>query len=536
MTLPLFSYRPRWLAVLSTALSLAGVCAPLAAHAQAKALPPEMAQAWASTGLPLSSLSLWVQDVNASATDAPRLAIAGEQPRRMASVMKLLTTGVALRTLGPAWSWTTPIALGGALDAQGVLHGNLHIKASGDPSLDAMRLRETLQAWRDAGLREIHGDVVVDRSLWKLPTHDPAAFDNAPWKPYNAGPDAWLLAHGAITLRWRVGMSTGAGISTSKSTGTPDQLAPLVSMYPPLSGIAIDNQVKLSRKTACGEWREGIAPQVIDQPDGSRTLVLRGSYPQACASQVWPLRWPARDSLEHSARVFRAAWLGVGGQISGTVREGAWPASAQPWATAASPSLSEVIRDINKFSNNVMARQLFLALGTPNGMNGMNGTSSLPPAVGSEASGAGSTLAQARLVVGQQVRQATRWGKPMDGHSPCEAPDNLVLDNGAGLSRTEGTTAHCMARWVQVMWQDACMPEWLASLPLAGQDGTARKMTAAVGQAHLKTGSLDDVVAIAGVVQTSSGQRQIVVAVVNHPKADQARPALQQWLQWVAQP
>jgi len=475
-------------------------------------LPPELAQAWQATGLPLSSLSLWVQDVNA---DTPRLALAGEQPRRMASVMKLLTTGVALRTLGPAWSWNTPVALGGPIDAQGVLHGNLHIRASGDPSLDSMRLRETLQAWRDAGLREVRGDLVVDRSIWRLPPHDPAAFDSAPWKPYNAGPDAWLLAHGALTLRWRVAPA-------DERANAP--LAPQVTLYPALSGVDIDNQVRLSPKAACGEWREGISPQVVDRADGGRTLVLKGSYPQACGSQAWPLRWPARESLEHSARVFKAAWGALGGQLSGTVREGAWPVGATPWATVTSPSLSEVIRDINKFSNNVMARQLFLTLGTVGS-----------PASATAASGAqgeSGNLAQARTMVGQHVRQATR--SSIDGNGPCEAPEALILDNGAGLSRTEGTTAHCMARWVQVMWQDARMPEWLASMPLAGQDGTARKMTAAVGQAHLKTGSLDDVVSIAGIVQTNNGQRHILVAVVNHPKAEQARGALQTLLQWVA--
>jgi serine-type D-Ala-D-Ala carboxypeptidase/endopeptidase (penicillin-binding protein 4) len=482
---------------------------------QPQALPPELAAAWQATGLPLSSLSLWVQDVQ---SDTPRLVVAGEQMRRMASVMKLMTTGVALRTLGPAFQWHTPVALGGPLDAQGVLHGHLHLKASGDPSLDAMRLREALQAWRDAGLREIRGDVVVDRSLWRLPAHDAAAFDGAPWKPYNAGPEPWLLAHGAITLRWRVAPLE------ERASGP---LAALVSVYPPLSGLEVDNQVRLLPKVPCGEWREGVTPQVVDKPDGSRTLVLRGTYPQACGSLAWPLRWPARDGMEHSARVFQAAWGALGGQLTGTVREGAWPSGAPhgqgiappPWATVSSPSLAEVIRDINKFSNNVMARQLFLTLGANLGP-------SLAPDVPPEAG----SLAQARAVVGQQVRLATRQG---NGPGPCEAPEALVLDNGAGLSRTEGTSAHCMARWVQVMWQDARMPEWVSSLPVAGHDGTARRMTAALGQAHLKTGSLDDVVAMAGLVQTPAGHRQILVAVVNHPKAEQARPALQALLQWV---
>lgn len=478
------------------AQAVAPVANPVSAN---PSWPPALAQAWQATGLPLSSLSLWVQGVDAR---QPALSWSGEQPRRMASVMKLFTTGVALRALGPAYTWTTPVALNGVLDAQGVLHGSLHIKASGDPSLDTMRLREALQTWRDAGLREIHGDVLVDRSLWALPPYDPAAFDGAPWKAYNAGPDPWLLAHGAVTLRWQA------------NGGREDR--PLVAMYPALVGVNLDNQVRLLRKGFCGDWREGMSLQITEGRDGQRTLVIQGQYPVSCGTQNWPLRWPARDSLDHSARVFLSTWAQLGGQVTGVVREGPWPAQASPWLSWTSSSLTEVVRDINKFSNNVMARQLFLTLG----------------GLSNQAVPADQVLPQARAWVAQQVRQATQ---ATDGSTPCAPPEALVLDNGAGLSRTEGSTAHCMARWLQVMWADPRMPEWLASLPVAGMDGTARRMGSAVGMAHLKTGSLDEVVSLAGIVQSTGGQRYTVVAVVNHPKAEQARPALQALLQWINQ-
>jgi D-alanyl-D-alanine carboxypeptidase/D-alanyl-D-alanine-endopeptidase (penicillin-binding protein 4) len=141
-------------------------------------------------------------------------------------------------------------------------------------------------------------------------------------------------------------------------------------------------------------------------------------------------------------------------------------------------------------------------------------------------------LTQARTVVTRHVQASTRQ---TDGSRPCEAPDALLMDNGSGLSRTEGASARCMGRWVQVMWQDPFMPEWLASLPVAGLDGTARRMTAATGRAHLKTGSLDDVVSVAGIVQGLSGRRYTLVAVVNDPQAERARGALQSLLQWVTE-
>ena len=459
-------------------------------------LPTALSTAWAATGLPLSSLSLWVQRADAA---QPALAVAPDTPRRMASVMKLVTTGVALQTLGPAHTWLTPVGLSAPVLPNGETLGTVHIKASGDPSLDAMRLRETLTQWREQGLHRIRGDVVVDRSLWALPPHDAAAFDNAPLKPYNAGADPWLIAHGAVTLRFSL---EGA-------------LQPRVRMSPPLAGVTLDNQLRLA-DGPCGNWREGIRLDTVGE-GAARSLRLQGRYPTACLAQTWPIRWPAENAMDHSARAFMAAWQSVGGQLDGVVREGPWPADLPAWVTWTSPPLHEVVRDINKFSNNVMARQLFLSLAAP-GMGTPVGTP-------------GDTLSQARALATQHVRQRTA---AIDGMSPCDG-EQLVLDNGAGLSRTEGATARCMARWLQALWQSPQMPEWLASLPIAGVDGTARRMTGAVGQAHLKTGSLDDVVSLAGVVHAAQGQRYLVVAVVNDPKAEKARPALQALLQWISQ-
>ena len=170
-----------------------------------------------------------------------------------------------------------------------------------------------------------------------------------------------------------------------------------------------------------------------------------------------------------------------------------------------------MVRDINKFSNNVMARQLFLTLGLD------------------EDTGR-ATLETARRQVGEHVRAATRDGA---GASACDGPA-LQLDNGSGLSRMETATARCMARWVRVMWADPLMPEWLASLPVAGVDGTARRLGAAIGRAHLKTGSIDGVAAIAGVVQDRNERRWVVVAVINDPRASASRAVLQATVGWVA--
>ncbi len=470
---------------------------PTTSPATAPVLPAPIAQALLDSGLPVSAVSLWVQPVEGG---PPLLALQAETPRQMASVMKLLTTGVALRTLGPAYRWHTLAALQGRLDPHGVLRGNVHLRASGDPSLDAMRLGQALRSWREAGLREIRGDVVVDRGLWSaLPPFDAAAFDGQPLKPYNAGPEPWLLAHGAVSLTLRPDPARATRVR--------------VGLSPALAGVKLDANVALDPKAPCGDWRQGLSVAITPDAGARRTVHVSGRYPTACQDQAWPMRWPANTSFEHSARVFEAAWADTGGRLRGQVREGPWPAEPTPWVDWVSPPLAEVVRDINKFSNNVMARQLFLTLGQDG-----------------EAAAAAS-LDAARARVSEAVRQATREGAAA---GPCDG-EALQLDNGSGLSRTEIASAHCMARWVQVMWRDPLMPEWLASLPVAGVDGTARRMSAGVGLAHLKTGSLDGVASIAGVVQDAQGRRSVVVAVVNDPRAQAARGLLQAVVGWAVQ-
>jgi D-alanyl-D-alanine carboxypeptidase/D-alanyl-D-alanine-endopeptidase (penicillin-binding protein 4) len=78
------------------------------------------------------------------------------------------------------------------------------------------------------------------------------------------------------------------------------------------------------------------------------------------------------------------------------------------------------------------------------------------------------------------------------------------------------------------------MPELMSSLPITGVDGTLRRSKSRVSQgwAHLKTGSLRDVTALAGYVHTASGKRLVVVSVINHPNAAAARPALDALVDW----
>jgi D-alanyl-D-alanine carboxypeptidase/D-alanyl-D-alanine-endopeptidase (penicillin-binding protein 4) len=119
------------------------------------------------------------------------------------------------------------------------------------------------------------------------------------------------------------------------------------------------------------------------------------------------------------------------------------------------------------------------------------------------------------------------WRERVGGEVP-------VFDNGSGLSREERISAQALARLLQTAWSSATMPELMSSLPITGLDGTLKR-SKAQGVAHLKTGSLRDVAGVAGFVDGANGKRWVLVAVLNHPNANAARPALDALIDWVAQ-
>jgi D-alanyl-D-alanine carboxypeptidase/D-alanyl-D-alanine-endopeptidase (penicillin-binding protein 4) len=187
------------------------------------------------------------------------------------------------------------------------------------------------------------------------------------------------------------------------------------------------------------------------------------------------------------------------------VRDGQVPAGARLIMSTRSDALSEVIRDINKYSNNVMARQLFLTLG----------------ALGEGAPG---TLAKARNVIHQWL---TEKGAPTG---------EFVMENGSGLSRSERITARGMGELLLAAFRSPVMPELMASLPVVAVDGTMKKRLSnaeVAGQAHIKTGSLSGVRSIAGYVLDAKGRRMVVVFIVNHANAVNAQPAQDALLRWI---
>ncbi len=454
-------------------MALLAVCGS-GLQARAADLPPAVSQALQEAGIPTSSLAIVVQAVDGG---PPLLAHNARQAMNPASAMKLVTTYAGLEVLGPAHTWRTEM-LAENVPLNGRLDGNLYLRGSGDPKLDLEHFWLLLRQLRARGVAQIGGDLVLDRTAFALPAHDPGEFDSEPLRPYNVGPDALLINLKSVRL-----------------TLQADRGSVKVVVETPSEGLRIQNRLSLGRE-ACGDWREQIKPAVNGQ-----TIELNGSFPAACGDKALHLApWTADVQVE---ALFRVLWHELGGSFNGRVREGQVPTGARPLAGQESPALGEIVRDINKYSNNVMARQLFLSIDSER------------PA----------TAAGAR-------RQIAGWLQAKGLKLP-----ELVLDNGSGLSRSERISADGLAQLLRAAWQSPVMPELIASLPIAGVDGTLRKRFndgSASGRAHLKTGYLEGVRALAGYLLDHSGKRWIVVCLINDPKARLGKPAIDALLLWVA--
>jgi len=447
------------------------------AAARAADLPPTVAQALQENGISPRSVAIVVQSVDGG---PPLVSHNAHQSMNPASVMKLVTTYAALEVLGPAFTWRTE-ALSESMPSKGRLDGPLYLRGSGDPKLGLEQFWLLLRQLRARGLSEIGGDLILDRrSAFATPEHDPGTFDNEPLRPYNAGPDGLLVNLKSIRLTLQAD-PTNKGVNVIVET--------------PGDGLRIENRLNLGREP-CSDWREQVRPTV----SGS-TIELSGVFPAACSEKALHLApWPADQQVES---LFRALWRELGGGFAGQVREGRTPTAARALAAQESPPLAEIVRDINKFSNNVMARQLFLTLDADR------------PA----------TSEGARRRIGAWLQ-----GKGL--HLP-----ELVLDNGSGLSRSERISADSLTQILRAAWQSAVMPELLSSLPLAGVDGTLRKRLndgTTSGRAHLKTGYLDGVRTIAGYALDGKERRWIVVCLINDPKARLGKPAIDALLLWLA--
>ncbi|MBC7414616.1 MAG: D-alanyl-D-alanine carboxypeptidase/D-alanyl-D-alanine-endopeptidase [Herminiimonas sp.] len=454
-------------------------CALACPPAAAQAMPPTVVAALKRAAIPQSAVGTYVQEIDNSRILIAANTLGAFNP---ASTMKLVTSVAALDLLGTTYTWKTR-AFANGLQTGDVLDGDLVFKGGGDPKLVLENFWLLLRQVRARGVRDIRGNVVLDRSVFDEAIHDPAGFDGDPGKPYNAGPDGLLLSYKALGLHFLPDAATGV------ATVTSDPALAGVTLVPP----------QLSNEE-CGNWQAKLRLIVT-----ATQIAFDGRMPAACGEKDWFIHPYGMTQTQYFGAVFRQMWRDLGGTFTGNVVDGVAPPQARQIAERESVSLPEVLRDMNKFSNNVMARQLLLTLATEVGKQ------------------PGNTERGAHVV---KTWLATRG---------IENPE-LIIENGAGLSRIERIAPSTLGRMLVMAYRASTMPEFVSSLPLVGFDGTMRRRLqdrGVAGNAHIKTGTLAEVRAIAGYVQAASGKQYAVVSLINHANASRGQEAQDLLLQWI---
>jgi D-alanyl-D-alanine carboxypeptidase/D-alanyl-D-alanine-endopeptidase (penicillin-binding protein 4) len=450
--------------------------------AQQTELPLPVRQILDIRKVPHDTLSVFVQDVDSGEVV---LRWQDEVSRNPASTMKLLTTLVGLDVLGSNYMWTTEVYALGEIE-DGRLDGDLLIRGDGDPFLVTERVWQMLRLVRQAGIHEIGGNLLIDDSYFEVPEHDPGEFDRRPLRAYNVAPNA-LLMNFKVVRYW--------------FEPDHDRNAVRVWVDPPLENLRVENKLAL-RRGYCGGYQRGItitANEAIDK------MIFSGRFPTGCKSYAMD-----RTALSHNEfayGLFTSVWRESGGVFSGGWINARAPEDAAPIVSFDSLPLADIISGVNKNSNNVMARQILYTLSA-------------------EVLGPPGTESGGRKVIEDWLADT---GIEFS---------TLSLDNGAGLSREARVSAREFGDLLQFAWRKPYMPEYLASMAISGLDGTLRRKfddARLTGQAHLKTGSLDHVSAIAGYLQSRSGRRFSVVMLhnfedVHRGPGEEAQVALLRWL------
>ena len=444
---------------------------PVTAAVEAEAeLPSELVAAIKGADFTTDRIGLFIQGVE---DDKPLVALHADRFLNPASVIKLVTTAAALDSLGQGYRWSTDVMYTGNIEGQ-TLKGDLYIRGNGDPYLTPERFWRLLNRIFIYGIHRITGDVLIDNSYFEPGKMDYAAFDQQPYRTYNVGPNAVLVGFQATEFHFDI-----------DTTGT-DQ-AVKITPFPESSRLQITNQVKLVNGR-CNAWQKRLSLETRKNA-GMLEVVFTGNYARACNQRTLYRR--VSEAQDHYQHFFLPLWSQLGGSVDGKITQGIVPADARSVLEEPSISLAEAVRLVNKFSNNVMTRQILLSIGAQK--FGPPGTTE------------------------KGIAAVEAWLVEHDLDHPA-----LQLDNGAGLSRDARISAGLLGNLLLHVYKQAYMPEFIAALPVSGYDGTMAHRfndTPLVGRAHIKTGLLNLVKSMAGYVTTATGKRYVVVLLHNDPRA-----------------
>lgn len=403
-----------------------------------------------------------------------------------ASVMKLLTTGVALESLGPNFRFPTVLEYAGTIE-NGVLNGDLYIRGGCDPSLGWKGRTGFLDRWvkaiQKAGIRRIDGAIIADMTMLDGDAQNPG------WLCEDAGN---YYAPGIFALNYY-----GNTMNIVLESGEPGSIASVVRTDPVVEDVYFINRVRCDKISHDGAFVSGL-PYSRERyltgvvPSNLGTFGVKGDLPN-----------PGLLLARHLTAKLREAGIKI-------KREATYEADYNPLTpprtelyTHYSEPLKEIIKETNINSNNLYAEALFRYLGTKYSLPG--------------------SIHNSQDILREYWQ---RRGVAMQ---------NAIIKDGCGLAPQDAVSAKTFVQLLTIMSRSKNKEAWMASLPISGQTGTLKTLcpkTPLEGRIHAKSGTIAGTKNFAGYIDMPNGQTWVFAILINSApgKAKNIQNVIQQYL------
>lgn len=386
-----------------------------------------------------------------------------------ASVLKLLPTATALETLGEDYRFSTYIEYSGYI-ADGILHGDLYVRGTGDPTLGSQKVgdRNFLIRWmkavREAGICEIRGRVIADLSYFDADAVNPGWIWEDIGNYYAPGIYALSYMDNTMNIVLR--------------SGPVGSVAEVQYTVPEVPGIKFDNHIRCTSITHDGAFVHGAAY--------SYTRYLTGSVPsnQGSFGVQGDLPNPGLLLVQNFSRLMEDCGIVITAEP--TYISEADRTNRTLLYTWQSPSLRDIIIETNTHSNNLYAESLFRTFG-------------------------------ARYTLPCTIHNSADFEKDYWLRRGVNTRSARIVD-GCGLAPQNAISAETLVQLLTFMYRSKNKDAFYASLPVSGESGTLRSLLAGTelsGKVHAKSGTIAATKNFAGYIELPNGDTWVFAVMVS---------------------
>ncbi len=424
--------------------------------------------------------SLSLQKVN---SDSSRISINSQKQRHPASLIKIVTTLGALEILGPNYYWETLFFTDGKIIDNNLI-GNLFIKGKGDPFLTIEDLWKIVYEFRKLGILNIEGQIFIDSTFFQNIVVNKKQTRN---RLYEVEPNALMANFKRIDFHIQM----------------KNKVAEILH-FPPLENLKIKNQIRTSNKS-CSSKNIKL---VFTENSYLKNVLISGEIPHSC--KEYKLSRSVLSAEDYFFYLFKYIWESTNnGKLAPNYSFKRLPTDVIPLITWKSKKLGTVVKSTNKWSNNLMSKTLIYSLGY------------------------NPTLGQALPELG--IKSIQNF---LSAHKLSSNTLNII--DGSGLNKDVRASTEDIIRILNFAWTRNIMPEFVASLSIAGKDGTTRNLFKGMelgNAARIKTGTLNNVISAGGYIFSNSGNIYSLAAIINKPYLDKnnARSVLERIIKLIAE-